>query len=61
VLGYLFGNRVNTDSTTTLFVFILPVILRDDKFADLKFLSEQDVRAAELPGDFPTSEPLLIK
>jgi hypothetical protein len=49
------------DSTTTLFVFIRPVILRDDKFADLKFLSETDVKAAELPGDFPASEPLTIR
>jgi len=61
VLGYLFSNRSNMDSTTTLFVFIRPVILRDDKFADLKFLSETDVKAAELPGDFPASEPLTIR
>jgi general secretion pathway protein D len=61
ILGYLFGNRANTDSTTTLFVFIRPIILRDDKFADLKFLSETDVKAAELPGDFPASEPLTVR
>jgi general secretion pathway protein D len=61
VLKYLFSNRGNMDSTTTLFVFIRPVILRDDKFADLKFLSETDVKAAELPGDFPASEPLTIR
>jgi general secretion pathway protein D len=61
VIGYLFSNRTNMDSTTTLFVFIRPVILRDDKFADLKFISEGDVQAAELPGDFPSSEPLLIR
>ncbi len=61
VIGWLFSNRTDTDSTTTLFVFIRPVILRDDKFADLKFVSETDVRAAELPGDFPSSEPLMIR
>ncbi|MDB5323586.1 MAG: hypothetical protein JWN40_5217 [Phycisphaerales bacterium] len=61
VLGYLFSNRMNTDSTTTLFVFIRPIILRDDKFADLKFISETDVKSAELPGDFPVSEPLTVR
>jgi general secretion pathway protein D len=61
VIGWFFSNRTDTDSTTTLFVFIRPVILRDDKFADLKFVSETDVKAAELPGDFPSSEPLMIR
>jgi type II secretory pathway component GspD/PulD (secretin) len=61
VIGWLFSNRTDTDSTTTLFVFIRPVILRDDKFADLKFVSETDVKTAELPGDFPSSEPLMIR
>jgi general secretion pathway protein D len=61
VLGYLFSNRNNMDSSTTLFVFIRPVILRDDKFADLKFLSESSLRDAELPGDYPTSEPLIVR
>src|SRR5205823_3689722 len=32
VLGWLFGTRSQTKSDTTLFVFIRPVILRDDRF-----------------------------
>jgi len=60
-LRYLFSNRTNIDSTSTLFVFIRPVILRDDKFADLKFLSENEVRNAEMPPDFPVSEPLTVR
>jgi general secretion pathway protein D len=60
VLEYLFSSRSSNDMTTTLFVFIRPVILRDDKFEDLKFLSERDTRAAEVAGDFPSSEPLAI-
>jgi len=61
LLGYLFSNRSHSNENSTLFVFIRPVILRDDKFADLRFLSEQDVRAAEVPGDFPASEPLTVR
>jgi type II secretory pathway component GspD/PulD (secretin) len=60
ILGYLFSNRTNSETRSTLFVFIRPVILRDDKFEDLKFLSDRDVKAAELPGDFPSSVPLTI-
>jgi type II secretory pathway component GspD/PulD (secretin) len=61
VLEYLFSNRTTTDQNTTLFVFIRPVILRDDKFEDLKFLSAEDVRQAGIPADFPTSEPLMMR
>jgi general secretion pathway protein D len=61
IVGALFSNRTRTEANTTLFVFIRPVILRDDKFADLKFVSEKDVREAGLPGDFPRSEPLTIR
>jgi len=61
LLGYLFSNRSHMNENSTLFVFIRPVILRDDKFADLRFLSERDVRSAEVPADFPASEPLTVK
>jgi hypothetical protein len=37
------------------------VILRDDKFKDLKFLSERDKESACVPGEFPESQPLLMK
>lgn len=61
ILEYLFSSRQNSEGNSTLFVFIRPVILRDDKFADLKFLSEQDVRAAEVPPDLPASEPMTMR
>jgi type II secretory pathway component GspD/PulD (secretin) len=61
LLEYLFSNRTKMDEVTTLFVFIRPVILRDDKFADLKFLSEEDARQAGVPSDLPVSEPITIK
>jgi general secretion pathway protein D len=61
ILEYLVSNRVETNENSTLFVFLRPVILRDDQFADLKYLSEKDVRAAGIKGDFPESEPLLMR
>lgn len=61
VLGNLFRSRTEDTSSTTLYVFIRPVILRDDQFADLKFMSERDVEAAGLPPEFPTSEPLEVR
>ena len=61
ILQYLFSNRTVATDNATLFVFIRPIILRDDEFRDLKFLSERDVGRASLPGDFPASEPLAIR
>jgi general secretion pathway protein D len=61
ILEYLFSSRSKTDATGTLFVFIRPVILRDDKFEDLKFMSDRDLHRAGIAGDFPVSEPLTIR
>ncbi len=44
-----------------IFVFIKPIILRDDKFKDLRFLSEQDRGQACIPCEFPQSQPVLIR
>jgi general secretion pathway protein D len=61
ILEYLFSNRTNNSQNTTLFVFLRPVILRDDRFEDLKSLSERDLKPAGLPSNFPASEPLEMK
>jgi general secretion pathway protein D len=61
VLEYLFSSRSINSQKTTLFVFIRPLILRDDQFQDLKYLSEKDVRGAGLAQDVPDSEPLTIR
>ena len=61
ILKHLFSNESLDDSELTLFVFIRPVILRDDKFADLKYLSERPLIAADLPNNYPASEPLIIR
>lgn len=60
ILKYLFSSESDTKAEGTLFVFIRPVILRDDQFEDLKFLSTRQLKAAGLPPEFPTSEPMLI-
>jgi type II secretory pathway component GspD/PulD (secretin) len=60
-LGALFSRQRDSNSNSTLFVFIRPVILRDDQFADLKYLSIDEVRRANLPGDHPVSEPALMR
>ena len=46
---------------TTLFIFLRPTILTDDKFRDLKYLSDQALPCALEPGNIPVSGPLLIR
>jgi type II secretory pathway component GspD/PulD (secretin) len=61
LLGYLFRNTTLTDIESALFVFIRPVILRDDRFMDLKHLSDWDLRRADLASGWPESEPMLMR
>lgn len=61
ILKYLFGTRTSNNSDSTLFVFIRPLILRDDKFEDLKYLSARHLAVAGLPGDYPISEPVPMR
>lgn len=60
-LKYILGSHSNNQAQSTLFAFIRPIILRDDEFEDLKFLSEREVKAAEMPADLPSGEPLIMK
>jgi len=48
-------------STMSFFLFIRPIVLRDSRFADLRYLSDTDAVDACIPGDFPTSQPELIR
>ncbi len=61
LLRYLFSSNQKNDESTTLFVFIRPVILRDDQFQDLKYYSQRDARTAGIKGDLPQSEPMLVE
>jgi len=47
--------------TMSFFIFLRPLVLRDDRFADLKYLSETSVHGAALQSDWPTSKPKLIE
>ena len=61
IVKYLVSTTSNSMSGTSLFVFLRPVILRDDKFRELKYLSERDTKSANIPGTFPVSQPLLVR
>ncbi|WP_428387989.1 secretin N-terminal domain-containing protein [Mucisphaera sp.] len=55
-----FSNRVITNQQTTLFVFIKAVILRDDKFEYLRFVSSEAAASTGISLGLPESQPLLI-
>ena len=62
VLGMLFQSTTRSISKTRLYAFIRPVILRDDEFQDLRYLSERDVAAADLEHrDFPDGDYLWMR
>lgn len=61
ILKHLASSQTTGDQRSTLFIFLKPIILRDDKFKELKFLSDRDVHRADLPGRFPLSQPVLIR
>lgn len=60
VLGRLFESRSDNDSQTVLYIFLKPVIHREDRFAYLRYQSRQALEAADIPSDAPklTMEPL---
>ncbi len=61
VLRLLFSDRNTQADESALFVFLRPTILRDDEFADLKGLTEPDLKAAGLPGNYPASAPRVMR
>jgi type II secretory pathway component GspD/PulD (secretin) len=61
ILNILASSHAKAASQTTLFVFLRPVILRDDKFRDLKFLSDRALPQSIEPGNYPQAGPLLIR
>ena len=51
----------DNENQTTLYVFLKPIILRDDKFQDLKHLSDSNIRCAGTCPDYPESKPVLVR
>jgi type II secretory pathway component GspD/PulD (secretin) len=61
VLRELTSRTTENQTTTSFFLFIRPVILRDSRFADLQFLSDKEAGEACIPGDYPVSHPTLVQ
>ena len=61
ILKLLTSLETQQKRETSLFVFLRPVIMRDDKFAELKYLSDRDLNRTQLQGNFPPSQPMLIR
>lgn len=60
VLRELTSLKTEQGATTSFFLFIRPKILRDSRFRDLRYLSENDVKDAQMTGDYPESHPIVI-
>jgi general secretion pathway protein D len=57
LIGVLFQSSDRVRTKSRVFAFIRPTILRDDRFADLKQLSQSEIERASLVNkDFPESE-----
>ena len=60
IIRDLTGTTTTSGDQTSLFVFLRPVILRDDKFKDLKYVSDKEMHDACLPGEYPASMSLSV-
>ncbi|MBM4033139.1 MAG: hypothetical protein FJ291_15335 [Planctomycetes bacterium] len=59
-LRHLFRSDSSSDARSRFYVFIRPMILRDDLFVDLKHISDRDLERAAQPPNFPTSEAMVL-
>jgi general secretion pathway protein D len=57
----LTGRTDESKETTSYFVFIRPLIVRDSRFEDLQFISDRDAGLAGIPSGYPGSQPLLMR
>lgn len=61
ILRELTSLTTKNSSTTSFFVFLRPVILRDERFDDLKFISQMSAQDAGLPAEYPISQPVMME
>jgi general secretion pathway protein D len=61
IVNWMIGSRSQTRQDLTLFVFIKPTILRDDRFEDLKYVSGKALKDVGLPGSYPSSSPIPVR
>lgn len=60
LLGWLFGDTGKTKTSTRLYIFITPRILRDNNFRDLLLLTRGPQAEAKIDGDVPALRPAMI-
>lgn len=60
ILKYLASVRSDSDADSALFIFIRPIILRDDRFEDLKYFSDRELELAKMPLNLPINSPMLM-
>ncbi len=62
IVGPLFQSSSTSRTHTRIFAFIRPVILRDDQFADLKYISTESLEAADVENeDFPQDHEMWMR
>jgi len=57
IVGQAFRNTVTGRQRTTVFVFIRPVILRDESMTDLRLLTKGPLKESGIEGDTPELQP----
>jgi type II secretory pathway component GspD/PulD (secretin) len=60
LIGNLFKDQSKNSSTTRLYVFITPRILRDPHFQDIRLLTQGPLAEAGLATDIPPLEPVIM-
>lgn len=61
VLGELFKSRTSGTTTSKFYVFLHANVLRNNRFEDLKYLSDTDAEALGVDDGWPDLEPRLIR
>lgn len=61
ILRTLTSRTDSSGTSMSFFLFIRPIVLRDSRFRDLRFLSDGDIAKSGAAGEYPQSEPLLIR
>ncbi|MDO5554799.1 MAG: hypothetical protein Q4G68_13660 [Planctomycetia bacterium] len=61
LIKYLASMQSDSSIHTSLFVFLRPIILRDDKYQDLKYLSDTSIREAQIRANLPHSCPVIME
>jgi general secretion pathway protein D len=61
VIRNLSSRTDKSQSTLSFFLFIRPLVMRDSRFQDLRFVSETDVAKMCVEGDYPSSQPKILR